>query len=435
MMKVAQMAFSQQPAQKEILLENPAFKEVPVLFRSLSPEIPSTSYATFGLYRYPAKFIPQVIAYALKTYGVSGMRIMDPFAGYGTTGIVSRIYGNPYELWDLNPLLKFFHSAAVMSPQEEEKIDLKKAVENSKPYVPDWGSLNYWHPEECLDLLSKAWGYFHQLKDQRLKNLLLIPLLKTTHYFSFNDEKRLKLSRSPMADKRIETLLEKDWKNIFYKMIWNGYLSILLKLKEYQSLNPQPVDCVIQSAVDGLAASPEKESDILITSPPYLQAQEYIRSTKMDLFWMGYSEEFIKDLGKKEIPYRDVPVVQIHSPTYDECLNGIDEAHLQKMFKRYFYGVFGILNSLQEKIRKYLLLFVGPANVRGNAIPMSQIFREHFTSLGWKHEITLVDTIVSRSMFLYKTNPATGISDNRMKTEHLIVLSRERASLLGRLKN
>jgi dTDP-D-glucose 4,6-dehydratase len=31
-------------------------------------ELPSTTYATFGLYRYPAKFIPHVIAYTLKNY-------------------------------------------------------------------------------------------------------------------------------------------------------------------------------------------------------------------------------------------------------------------------------------------------------------------------------------------------------------------------------
>jgi hypothetical protein len=28
-----------------------------VIFRNLMPEIPSTTYATFGLYKYPAKFI------------------------------------------------------------------------------------------------------------------------------------------------------------------------------------------------------------------------------------------------------------------------------------------------------------------------------------------------------------------------------------------
>jgi DNA modification methylase len=61
-----------------------------VIFRDLMPEIPSTTYATFGLYKYPAKFIPQVIAYALSAFGQPGMSVLDPFAGYGTVGTAAK---------------------------------------------------------------------------------------------------------------------------------------------------------------------------------------------------------------------------------------------------------------------------------------------------------------------------------------------------------
>ena len=61
-----------------------------VIFRDLMLEFQSTTYGTFGLYKYPAKFIPQVIAYALSNYGSQGMHVIDPFAGYGTVGTVAR---------------------------------------------------------------------------------------------------------------------------------------------------------------------------------------------------------------------------------------------------------------------------------------------------------------------------------------------------------
>jgi len=73
-------------------------KEEKVSFRKLTNDIPSTTYATFALYRYPAKFIPQVIAYTLRRYVHRGMTVFDPFAGYGTVGIVSKTYGLDYEL-------------------------------------------------------------------------------------------------------------------------------------------------------------------------------------------------------------------------------------------------------------------------------------------------------------------------------------------------
>jgi hypothetical protein len=44
------------------IIENSSNK-IPILFRHTIPEIPSTTYGTFAIYKYPAKFIPQVIAY------------------------------------------------------------------------------------------------------------------------------------------------------------------------------------------------------------------------------------------------------------------------------------------------------------------------------------------------------------------------------------
>ncbi len=72
-----------------------------------------------------------------------------------------------------------------------------------------------------------------------------------------------------------------------------------------------------------------------------------------------------------------------------------------------------------------MCIFVGPAKVRTTPIPIDDIIIEHLRELGWKHEITYVDRIVSRVMFKTEINPASGKKDDRIKTEHLIVLKRE----------
>jgi len=397
-----------------------------VIFRELMPAIPSTTYATFGLYKYPAKFIPQVIAYALTIYGRPDMSVIDPFAGYGTVGTVARLCGNNYELWDLNPLLKYLHSVAIMHPIEIDSDALVRDMTMyNKPFIPDWGNIKYWYPEQFLPMLSKAWGFYHSLKNEELKLILLIPLLKTTRYFSYNDEKRQKLSRSPLAGKRVNRLESQDWQHVFASMVLKSINQLLTKLEEYQNLGPEPVECTIRAGIDASTSDIEGERDILITSPPYLQAQEYIRATKMDLFWLGYSENTIKELGKKEFPYQEVPKIPIYSNTYLQCLENIKEPHMIKIYERYFFGVLGTLTHLQEHISQKLLLFVGPATIRTVPIPIDRIFTEHFEALGWTHEVTLVDTIVARAMFFYRLNPATGVRDNRMSTERLVVLSRQ----------
>jgi hypothetical protein len=93
--------------------------------------LPSTRYATFSLYRYPAKFIPHVISYVLEKYGRPNTKVFDPFAGYGTVGVVSKIFGYDYELWDLNPILEVLHSVATLEP---EHVDVKELVSQAATF-------------------------------------------------------------------------------------------------------------------------------------------------------------------------------------------------------------------------------------------------------------------------------------------------------------
>jgi hypothetical protein len=137
--------------------QDPGTKKVHILFRKAVPEIPSTTYGTFAIYKYPAKFIPQVIAYVLKRYARPGMKILDPFAGYGTVGIVSRVYGCRYELWDINPMVETIHNTAIMRAPKSDLRGLMKAIRSSdRTFLPNWSNLTYWFPEEFIPLLAKA---------------------------------------------------------------------------------------------------------------------------------------------------------------------------------------------------------------------------------------------------------------------------------------
>ncbi|RKY82974.1 hypothetical protein DRQ09_10785, partial [candidate division KSB1 bacterium] len=309
--------------------------KVSILFRNTIPEIPSTTYGTFAIYKYPAKFIPQVIAYVLKKYAKSNMKIFDPFAGYGTVGVVSKVYGYDYELWDLNPIINIIHDTAIMERPKINIFKLMKEIKNSQQdFIPKWSNLNYWFPEEFIPILSKTWGFVHSLTDET-KYVLLIPLINVTRYFSYGDEKVHKLYKSKYSRKKIEELLKNNWKFQFYNMLEKEIGKLLKKVWEYNRLNPKQVEYRIRSGIDTLETKLDNNVNILITSPPYLQAQEYIRSTKLELFWLGYKEPYIKELSKKEIPYRPVNEIKIHSEKYYEFREKIKESHLRILYDRY----------------------------------------------------------------------------------------------------
>lgn len=396
-----------------------------VKFRELV-DIPSTTYATFGLYRYPAKFIPHVVAYILKNYTEPGSSVFDPFAGYGTVGFVSRIYGVNYELWDLNPLLAKFHELTELKPTKIATDFLVNDIKKSREkFIPDWSNLSYWYPDKFLPELFRVWGFYHSLDDGPLKSLLTIPLLKVSRKFSYDDSQRQKLSRSPLSMKRINDLLLNGWKNELYLKISKELETVLERLHEYALLRPKRTECAIKYGVDTLSEELKESKDNLITSPPYLQSQEYIRQAKMDLFWLGYSEDEIKRLGKLELPYREAISIPIHSDTYELIKSKITEAHMLEIYERYFNGVLGALTRLQKRIESRMFLFVGRSSLRGITVPIDTIFAEHFMHLGWGHESTLVDNIAARQLFSYRFNPATGIRDNRTATENLVILRRE----------
>ncbi len=409
-------------------------KEVEVVFRDLVPYIPSTTYGTFGLYRYPAKFIPQVVAYVIEHYGLRGQTILDPFAGCGTSGLTARLFGLNYELWDLNPLLGILHEIAIMKPIHLD-IDevVNEMINSSQEWFPEWQNLDYWFPAALLPFLGKLWGYYHHLETNEKKKLLTVPLLKLTRNFSYNDAQRQKLSRSPKAIQRVENLLLSNWREQALTMLKSEIRSVITKQVEYQNLmlDQGELRAKIRAGVDTLQAayeigeSGDAEWDFLITSPPYLQAQEYIRASKIDLFWMGYTESSIRALSKKELPYHEVEAVPIHSPTFEVYRSMLTEPKILQVYERYFYSVLGALTVLSEHVREYLFLFVGPASLRSVAIPIDRIFAEHFEALGWHHEVTFVDKIVARVLFRSQKNPATGLDDMRMKTEHLVVLRRD----------
>lgn len=393
-----------------------------VIFRNLV-DIPSTTHATFGLYRYPAKFIPHVVAYILENYGKPNMKVFDPFGGYGTVGVVSKVYGYDYELWDLNPIIETLHPVAIMNPV---KIDVQEVIneikKNKKEFVPDWSRLSFWYPEEFLPFLYKIWGYYHSLEDKKIKSTLVIPLLKVSRYFSYDDMQRQKLSKSSRSEKRVKDLLNLDWGKKFFDMLSQEMNKVIKRVNEYQALNPKNTKTVIRGGIDTLKQNLTEKKDILITSPPYLQSQEYIRQAKLDLFWLGYSEKKVKEFGKLELPYREVEPCEIHSETYLKYRNKLKDKHIQKMYDKYFWSVLGAFTRLEKDINKYMFIFVGHTSARGHSIPLDTIIIEHLKNYGWEHEKTFVDKIVSRRLFSYKINPASKMKDNRTNVENLVVL-------------
>jgi DNA modification methylase len=396
---------------------NPLNTKFKISFRRLVKSVPSTTYASHGMYYYPAKFIPQVVRWAIEKYTSPGDSLIDPFAGSGTVCVEALITGRIATCADLSPMLKYLiEGKTYRTPSLKNMLDKsQKIIENETEYTPKWSKISYWYPPEIYKILSRMWGGYQNNQHP----LILLSLLQVSKKFSYGDSQVPKLFKSKRKEAEINHLLDADYSriihNYFIKSVKQAYdySENFSKLYKGGKIN-------ILADTDMIDHDLKGEYDLLITSPPYGQAHEYIRSVKLELGWLGYDDQKIRELGKHEIPYnKNVPDIEINSKILETYLQRID-GNIRKYAITYFKSVLYILDKCMRALKPSgtAAIFVGNATFSGVEFPFYDIFREHFESNGFQFELLLEDEIVGRRLFRGRKN----LSPNGMRSEYLLVM-------------
>jgi DNA modification methylase len=400
-----------------------SYSEKLVSFRNLVPDIPSTTYASHGMYYYPAKFIPQVVRWAIEEYTEVGDWVIDPFAGSGTVCIESQITGRNSVNLDLNPLIEELLKAKTIKGvlwEELEHIAIK-IMENQKEFHPKWSRIHYWHPDEFFTILSKMWYVYYDTPHP----LILIALLQTTKRYSFGDDEIPKLFKSKRKTEWVKETLTLDYQKQINDFFWKSLKKVYLSSKEFEkcSKNSQKSSYIAKGDVDQLNYPLNGEYSLLITSPPYGLAHEYIRSVKLDLAWLNFDDVQIRELGKKEIPYnKNVPDLKIESNTF-QFFNEKVRDDIKIYSITYFKSILFILEKVMSRLKSggTAAIFVGNATFSGVEMPYHQIFREHLESKGYRFERLLEDKIQGRRLFKKRNN----LSPNGIESEYLLILKKD----------
>ena len=396
-----------------------------ISFRELVPEIKDTSYLTHAIFYYPAKFIPHVVRYALKSFTNEGDWIVDPFAGSGTVGVEAYVCKRNAFLLDLNPLLNYMIPLKVHTEKERLREDslsqmLDDLEKSRHHFTPAWSNIAYWYPPEMLEVLSRYWGFIKNSERNTYTAIVESSLLKASKHFSYAEHRTPKLFRSKSKRKYVEELLQTDWIEKLQKMIRGHALETLRSLNDFAILTDRHNNCVeFKSGVDSSYFSFQREFDALITSPPYLQAQEYMRTVKMELFWLGYNDEEIRGLSRLEIPYRKADRV-IQTPTLEKIRTELTRNDLVKLLDSYFCHTISALENAmnQLKANATACIFIGNPLIDGIKVEIWRILMEYFTDNGYFFENLYEDRIKNRQLFGTRKNK----NPDGMKSEFLLIL-------------
>lgn len=413
---------------QQITGQDPTFNKLrregsEVSFRRLCPDIPNTTYLTHGIHAYPAKFIPQIPRYFIKNTTLVGDTVLDPFAGSGTALVESTLLSRNSVGGDINPLAPLLWDAKTNFGDEVtswrfEFTDFLSALQRTRAVdPPPVAAIRKWFDDEPIETLSRIFGLIrdYPFSSERLRNFLLVCASSTVRKVSRADPKVSK----PFISRRQRELFAQgpvEWKTMevfsgqvskYYARVGEYYRSVRKGVSE-TGFTPKVTPLFPQDArtLPGLT---KHSVDAAVTSPPYVSAQEYFRTVKLELFWLGLADERrIIELDKQVLGTEKVDTDsgpeyrELGIPSLDPGLRQVyqvDRARWLVAFE-YFEGLRMHFKRMAEVLRsgaKYGFL-VGDNTIRRVPLPVHVGVVQMAGEAGLRCTEQVYDRIVARSL-------------------------------------
>lgn len=327
---------------------------------------------------YSLDFVKSIINKYLHRHCV----IYEPFAGTGTTLFAADSLGYNTYYSEINPLLQFLIKTKIqvlrmpiacrqelcnrvqsvlpklfnfdVAEDNTYNFSYKKAFKNSI-YFPD---ANY-------SKILKVRTFLDSIKDVSVKDILTIAVLASLIPSSFLKKQ---------GDLRFKTKREltkgiPDFSEVLSRSI--AYICDDLKASTSEIMRQDHI-CIIENAKKIKGVDCDKIGCV-ITSPPYLNGTNYIRNTKLELWFLGflksdkdlryYRDEIltsgINDVKLSTMPDFDIKEAStLYAVTLDELQSNAYDPRIPQMAKCYFSEMYTFFEGLRDKLENGADIFI-----------------------------------------------------------------------------
>lgn len=413
-----------------------AAQPIDVDFRALLPAVGATERLTHQLHPYPAKLLRHIPALfsAAPQLSARGDVILDPFCGSGTVLVEAQAAGRQPVGIDTNPLAQLLArvkttplASALLRKGLEAVLESTLHVNSAIIDIPT--RLGYWYPRSTIVQLQTMRAAVDALGAGPVSDFFAASLSSTAKAVSLADPRvsvpvRLRADQyTPdhwlyeQTRRRLRDLTRADVRKTFTSIV---------------EANIKRVNRLAPTALPGLVLDEDARSlsvssphllrpACVITSPPYLGAQKYIRASSLSLLWLGHGTNGdLRDLISRSIGREHFRVAEYAKPIETGLVPAdqlIAECRRTNPLRAHLAATY--LNEMNQAIAGIeqvlrpggaLVLVAGANRLCGTLFDTPCFLREIAERAGLRVELSLRDTIRSRGLMTRRNYSASVIA-------------------------
>ncbi|MCC4599298.1 site-specific DNA-methyltransferase [Xanthomonas melonis] len=237
-----------------------------------------------SLIPYPSKFIPEIPRWAIQEYSKAGDTVLDPFSGSGTTAVEAMLLNRNAVSVDISPWASLLTRAKTTICDKSDLLRaseyLQAALKNGKLPVKKFNRFDldeFWFNLDHINHFSSIRSLIENDVDPALKDFFLVSLASTIRAFSYQDPAQIKVKRDAkkVAAGTISPV------QLFLRRL-PQHVERLARFNELLSSRPSHRS-ITESVGDWASRGNGEEYDLVVTSPPYINAMNYAMSSRYEL--------------------------------------------------------------------------------------------------------------------------------------------------------
>lgn len=291
----------------------------------------------YGVGFQPAKCIPEIPEWFFRKYIARGKdkKILEPFAGSGTTILEALKNDNSIYWIDNNPLSRLIcECKSVGVDTNSIELCLQKLLDNARKYgdvnvTMVFANIDLWFQKPVQEALTIIKIFIDEISDETLKNVFNLILSVTVRKMSEMEDSMILAARRTNNRECVEYKRTDVYDNFEYnaKRVISAY-------EEWNPIVGTERKSFSIGTNDARNIDKKDFFDAIVTSPPYINAMDYIWACKFELHWLELVSD---DKNRLEVSSEEIGTERIPAKIYKE-LAVTEDTELNRILKDIYTG-------------------------------------------------------------------------------------------------